>query len=371
MAAAIESIRIEGFKSIRQAQVDLRNLNVLIGANGSGKSNFIGAFRFLHELIAGNLRVYVGRSGGANSLLYFGSQTTPVLLFYVTFAAFKGNTNGYFCSLVPTTEDNFVFQNEWTDFHDRWRYSRPFRETLGAGHSESALGQRALNRPMVRYVLDGMLSWRVYHFHDTSDTARVKQVGDINDNRFLRNDASNLAAYLYYLQIQRPDHYQKIVGSIRQIAPFFKDFALRPDRLNPDKIRLEWIEDGSDAYFNASALSDGTLRFMSLATLLLQPTDQLPSTILLDEPELGLHPAAIQLLAGMLKAAAKQTQVIVSTQSVTLVNQFDAEDILAVERENHETVFRRFGPDDIAHWMDDYALGDLWEKNVIGARPRA
>jgi predicted ATPase len=368
---ALERIKIEGFKSIRSAEVELRPLNVLIGANGSGKSNFIGVFRLLRELVTGNLRVYVGQSGGADSLLHFGRQHTERLALEVSFAPVAQLANGYSCVLLPAVDGSFVFQNEYASFQDHNQYTQPLNDLLGRGHLESELEQAARNRLMVRYVYNAMNSWRIYHFHDTSDTARVKQAADIHDNRFLRNDAGNLAAYLYMLRETNHDHYAKIVGATRQIAPFFDDFALRPDPLNSGKIRLEWSERGADFYFGASALSDGTLRFICLATLLLQPTGHLPSTILLDEPELGLHPAAITILASLLRSAAQRTQVIVSTQSVTLVNQFAAEDILVVEREQGETVFRRFDTEAVEHWLEEYGLGDLWEKNVLGGRPSA
>jgi len=368
---ALERIKIEGFKSIRSTEVELRSLNVLIGANGSGKSNFVGVFRFLHELIGGNLRLYVARAGGADAFLYFGRKTTDELLLSVAFVPKSGRANSYSCTLVPTSDGSFVFQDEHAQFHDRNKYRQPYLTSLGKGQTESQLEQAIQRDNVAYYVHNAMQSWRVYHFHDTSDSAKVKQVSDIHDNRFLRNDAGNLAAYLYLLRTTKPDHYRKIVGTIQLIAPFFDDFSLRPDPINPGKIRLEWSEKGSDLYFSASALSDGTLRFISLATLLLQPAEQLPSTILLDEPELGLHPYAISVLAGLLRAAAEKTQVIVSTQSVSLVNEFSAEDILVVERAQGETVFRRFERQQIDEWLEEYALGELWEKNLLGGRPGA
>ena len=158
-----------------------------------------------------------------------------------------------------------------------------------------------------------------------------------------------------------------IQDTIRQIAPFFEGFRLEPSRLNPDKIRLEWREKGSETYFNAHALSDGTLRFMCLATLLLQPT--MPNVILLDEPELGLHPAAISLLADLLLSAAQRTQILVATQSVTLVNQFTPESVWVVERGDRHSVFKRLETADMSTWLDEYSLGELWEKNIIGGRP--
>jgi predicted ATPase len=195
----------------------------------------------------------------------------------------------------------------------------------------------------------------------------MRVAGDVEDNRFLRPQAENLAPFLYWLQQKKPDHFATIQDTIRQIAPFFDEFRLAPSRLNEAKIRLEWKEKGSDTYFNAFALSDGTLRFICLATLLLQP--ELPVVVLLDEPELGLHPAAITLLADLLSSAATRTQVIVATQSVTLVNQFEPEQVWTVDREDNQSVFRRLSTQTMDAWLNDYALGELWEKNVLGARP--
>jgi predicted ATPase len=183
----------------------------------------------------------------------------------------------------------------------------------------------------------------------------------------LRADGSNLAAILYWMKSKYADHYQNIVDGVRLVAPFFDDFILEPSHENGEMIRLEWEERGSDNYFNAAALSDGTLRFMCLATLLLQPS--LPSIVLLDEPELGLHPYAITILAELLRGASTKTQVIVSTQSVTLVNQFEPQDVIVVEREGGQSVFKHVEAEQMDKWLDDYGLGDLWEKNVLGGRP--
>ncbi len=229
----------------------------------------------------------------------------------------------------------------------------------------------------VAYFVENLKSWKIYQFHDTSDSALVKKTGNLHDNEFLRPDASNLAAYLYRLHEAEADYYRRIVRTIHMVAPWFDDFNLRPNPLNPDTIRLEWREVGSDAYFDATMLSDGTLRFMALATLLLQPEANLPATILIDEPELGLHPYAITVLAGMMRSAAAQTQVIAATQSVPLVNQFDLQDIIVVDREDGQSTFKRPPEATVESWLRstngagaEYGLGDLWEKNVIGGRPQ-
>ena len=358
----LDRIRLEGFKSIRETEMELRLLNILIGANGAGKSNFISAFRMLNQLVERHLQSFVGKAGGADALLHFGHRTTDRINVELTFGV-----NAFKCVLVPSARDTLIFDEEVCLF-ERENFTQPHFENLGGGHRESKLEEFA-RFPVVFYVLKIMRDWRVYHFHDTSDSAKVKKTGDINDNETLRADASNLAAFLYRLRESHAAHYKKIVQTIRLAAPFFDDFILRPSGLNPDKIRLEWKEKDSDVYMNASALSDGTLRFMCLTTLLMQPAELLPSTILIDEPELGLHPYAIGLLAGMLQSTATKTQIIVSTQSVPLVNQFTPEDLVVVDREEGQSVFKRLDARDLSGWLEEYGLGELWEKNVIGGRP--
>jgi predicted ATPase len=362
----LDRIQIAGFKSIRDQTLDLRSLNVLIGANGAGKSNFIEVFRLLHEIVDQNLQLFVARSGGADRLLHFGSKTTAEMLFHLWFSK-----NAYRCQLVPAVGDSLVFSEE------RIHYRYPstnynYDVSLGVSHRETLLHDEANQHgrsSIAFYVVAALQDWKVYHFHDTSSSARVKQTIDLADNTALRPDAGNLAAFLYRLQETDPGTFRNILETVRLVAPFFGSFDLRPDRLNPDKIRLEWRERGADTYFDAHALSDGTMRFVCLATLLLQPEP--PTTILIDEPELGLHPYAIAVLADLLRAAAEKTQVIVSTQSVTLVNQLSPEDVVVVDREGGESVFRRPSSADLESWLDGYSLGELWEKNVLGGRPQS
>ncbi len=366
----LDRIQIAGFKSIRDQTLELRPLNVLIGANGAGKSNFIEVFRLLHEIVSQNLQLFVARSGGADRLLHFGTKETEEILLHLNF-----EQNSYRCRLVPAVDGSLIFAEERIYFQNLG-YGSPFEASLGVGHRESLLPTEVgVHGPasISHHVIAALQGWKVYHFHDTSPSARVKQIGDVDDNIALRSDAGNLAAFLYRLQEAHFDSFRNsfrnIVDTIRLVAPFIGGLDLRPDRLNPGKIKLEWNEKGSDAYFDAHALSDGTLRFLCLATLLLQPS--LPTTVLIDEPELGLHPYAIAVLADLLRAAAERAQVIVSTQSVTLVNQLSPEDIVVVDREGRESVFRRQSSATIESWLDGYSLGELWEKNVLGGRPRS
>jgi predicted ATPase len=365
MRGAIDRIQISGFKSIRQADLQLNALNVLIGPNGVGKSNFIGLFRLINNIVERRLQVYAGSAGGAGALLHFGRKKTPAMKLDFTFS---DAVNGYHCTLLGADDDSLFFGDESTWFHDK-KHPRPYTSGLGGGQRETRLvnEQGQTVRGIADYVVTAMRSWRIHHFHDTSAEARVKQACELHDNRVLKGDASNLAAFLHLLKARHPAHYRNIVDAVRMVAPFLEDLVLEPLALNQEMIRLEWKEKGNDHVFGPGALSDGTLRFICLATLLLQPN--LPSTILLDEPELGLHPYAITLLAELLRGASTKTQVIASTQSVSLVNQFEPQDVLVVEREDGQSVFKRLDKGAMDAWIEDYGLGDLWEKNLLGGRP--
>lgn len=359
----LESISIAGFKSIRAVEaLALHQLNVLIGANGAGKSNFIALFRLLNQMVAGNFQTSVRQQGGANALLYLGEKITPQITVQLDFGR-----NAYHCVWIPTVDERLVFAKEKCIFYgDKIKESQ---QKLGAGHLESLLpkaAQEAKGR-VPDYVLQGLSSWKVYHFHDTSDSALVKKSGMLNDNLYLRPDAANLAAFLYRLQQSAPRYYAAIRETVQLVFPVFDDFLLRPQPENETLIRLEWREQGSDYPFLAHHLSDGTLRFICLATLLLQPN--LPSAILIDEPELGLHPYAIEVLASLMRSVAEHAQLIIATQSVTLVNHFAPEDVLVVENRDRSTVFERLNAAHLSGWLEEYTLGELWEKNIFGGRP--
>lgn len=237
------------------------------------------------------------------------------------------------------------------------------------GHKESKLEEAAesYHNKIPKYVFPKVRKLVVYHFHDTSDSSPSKQTCDVEDNRAFRSDAANLPAYLYLLQQKHPVQFRHIEEHIRLVAPFFDSFVLAPSKLNEKRIKLEWRQKGSDAYFDAYSLSDGTLRFICLATLLLQPSP--PALILLDEPELGLHPFAIRILAEMLEAASKRVQVVLATQSVTLLNNFAPQDVIVAENDGLKTTFKRLDEEKLKHWLEEFSIGELWEKNVLGGRP--
>jgi predicted ATPase len=363
----LDYISIKGFRSIASVEkLRLGAINVVIGPNGSGKSNFIGAFSFLNSIREGRLQDYVAKAGGADRLLHFGSKVTKKIEFHLSFC---GEVNQYSLSLSPTETDSLFPSDEFAYFWDKANYpNAPYSEALTRRGSEAGISDPNATRT-VRWVRERLGSWRVYHFHDTSASSPMKKTADLEDNRFLRPDGSNLAALLYYLRNRHEESYDVIRRTIQRVTPFFEDFQLEPSKLNPSKIRLEWRHKNSDQYFDVAALSDGTLRFIGLATLFLQPKAYRPSAVLVDEPELGLHPYAIAMLASLIKSSAHETQVILSTQSPLLLDQFQPEDVLVAERQDGDTHFARLDSDRLAAWLDEYSLGQLWEKNELGGRP--
>ncbi len=359
----LKTLTIRGYKSIRDASLEFGDVTVLIGANGAGKSNLVSVFRLLNQIIEEQCQKFVTLSGGANSLLYLGAKTTDKLILSADWGV-----NSYLVWLKPTANDALLFDLEDAKYRKQG-YESPTYKPLAQGGLETGLLREVEKNPsgVAAHVLNEMKQWKVYHFHDTSDTAPMKRRGALNDNLYFRSDASNLAAFLYSLQETAEVSYKAICDTVRLVAPFFKSFLLRP-YLDTDSIQLEWFERANDFPFKAYHLSDGTLRFICLATLLLQP--ELPKVIVLDEPELGLHPYAIAVLAALVKSASERCQIILSTQSVELLNEFCPEEVMVVEKKGSESTFKRQSTEELSQWLESYTLGELWQKNVLIGHPK-
>jgi len=385
----LKQIYLNGYKSVRYDAESIRSsvdadpevhrgkaiefgdITVLLGANGAGKSNLVAFFKMLNFMTTGALQEYIGREGGSNCLLHYGRQVTPRMQAEIEFATASHRTR-YMMTLADAAPDTLIFTNEAVEFH-REGCLEPQEVVLGAGHQESRLKERADQGDRTCKVIYGMLArCRTYQFHDTSPTANIRKAGYIEDADYLRADGGNLAAYLLAVKRAQRECYDRIVRRIRQAFPQFEDFVLEPSARNKNYILLNWREKGRPEYlFGPHQLSDGTLRFMGLATLFLQPVGKLPSVIIIDEPELGLHPYAITVLASMIQSAAAHCQVILSTQSTRLVDEFDLGQIVVVERDEQANCTRWHRPDAEAleDWIQRYTTSELWEKNVLGGRP--
>ena len=360
----LDRLAVRGFKSIRALEdFEPRALNILIGPNGAGKTNFIDLFRMLARMADGRLQMFSAEQDGPDALLFGGRKRTERIEVELEFGA-----NTYCFSLVPAGS-RLVFGREETRFSGR--SSTTHTHDLGSGHVESCLvdADEAGSDTSAAYVRKAIAGWRVYHFHDTSATAPVRQAHGLRDNLLLKPDAGNLGAFLRRLRERYPVHHRQIAEVVRLAAPFFGDFVYRRD--TGESMELEWFEtDDPDTVLGPRQLSDGTLRFLCLATLLLQPVELQPEMILIDEPELGLHPYALTLLAEMLQHASDSRQIIASTQSADLVSELDPDYVVVVDRKDGASTFTRLERDDLRDWLEDYTLGDLWKMNIFGGRPK-
>jgi len=361
---------LKGYKSIKQTEIELNNLNVFIGANGAGKSNFISFFNLLNAIINEQLSIFVPKNGFADAFLHYGRKHTRAIE-----TQLELGTHGYKFRLEPTADNRFIFTDETLTITTKNVYNKELDDAdqqkpeithLGVGHSESNLSKFD-NNNLVKRIMPIIKHWQVYHFHDTSRTALVKQIGSIHDHAYLREDASNLAAFLYKLKLKHEKQYRAICLTVQKVAPFFGDFILEPTLEDSSAILLKWREKGGDFPFTAHHLSDGTLRLICLATLLLQP--QPPTSIIIDEPELGLHPFAINILGSLIRSFSKSNQIILATQSVNLLDQFQPENVIVTQRLNEASLFNRLKTAELEKWLEDYSLSELWEKNYLKGRP--
>ena len=355
MAGPLKKLTLKGFKSIESlTDFELRPLNVLIGANGSGKTNFVDFFRLLRAMADESLQKFVTEHGGADGFFYLGPKHTPQITARLDFGQ-----NTYEFQLSPTASGQMMIDHETTLVQEG------AAKIFGGGRLESDLRYLPQDVPLLYAAVP---NWTVYHFHDTSLLAGMRREQSVRDRAALRHDASNIAAFLLKLREEHKGSYDLVRDTVRMIAPFFDDFILEPEtKGQEEKVRLEWRQKGSDYPFQAYQLSDGTIRFICLVTALLQP--HLPATIVIDEPELGLHPFAIGLLANLLQSASERTQVIVSTQSPALLDLFKPEDVIVVNRQAGHSTFDRPNQDELREWLAEYSMAELWQKNVLRAGP--
>lgn len=372
----LKSIAISGFKSFDSDEHLIRfgDATVLIGANGAGKSNVVSFFKMLGFMTTGALQQFVGEQGFAAALLHCGIKKTPVLK-----AKLEFENETYFYqyefALEYAAPDSLMFMHEIISFIDKSNAARKEELVLPAWEKESRLSTACDHKASLPFkgIYALLRDCKVYQFHDTSSVSGIRNSGYINEHESLMSDGGNLAAFLYGLKENENTklHYKKIVRHIAHIFPQFDDFDLKPSARNDNYILLDWREKNNEHKFGPHQISDGTLRFMALAALLLQPPQNLPSVIILDEPELGLHPTAIIALAGMVKDASQYAQVVLATQSPALLDEFRADQIIVVERHpiTQSSIFKNYSEEELKDWLTDYALSEIWDKNILGGNP--
>ena len=374
MSNKIESIRIRGFRSLADFEIEaLPSAAVLIGANGSGKSNFIRFFEMVSWMIGPRrLAEFVQKHGGADDQLFCGSKVSPTMEAELAIRTESGR-NDYRFAFTYAHPDRFVFTEEAFRFSRQGRSTEAAWEHLGSGHSEAKIvdvsrhtGVAEVNQTTARVLVHLLRQCAVYQFHDTSHDSQLKKNWDVEDNMYLRSHGGNLAAVLLRLEREDAQRLELICRHIRGALPVFDRFELAESH---GKVMLRWKVRGLDKTIGAHLTSDGSLRFFALVTLLNLSSEMLPDVVLLDEPELGLHPAAIALIGDMIKVCAMERQVIVATQSPLLVDVFDIEEIFVLETQDEKSNVHRFDEECYREWLGEYTTGELWQKNLLGGRP--
>jgi len=363
----LSKLTIKGYKSIRLMEdFNPGNLNVMIGPNGAGKSNFISFFRFLSWMLNsdGKLQEHIAYLGGASDVLFDGPDVTRELGGYLQLETSTG-FNEYKFNLLFSKPDRLVFSEEAFRYSSKAKTGEANWTFCGNAHIEAKLPLKGENRT-AKTILQLLRKLIVYQFHNTSDQAAIRLKWSVNDSRWMKEHGENLASFLYRLHQTESQIYIRIIRYLRQVLPFFDDFVFFDDF---GSVMLNWKEKGSNKLFNAGQASDGMLRSIALISMLAQNPKDLPAVIFLDEPELGLHPAAISLVGSLIKKASLHSQIFVATQSVNLINEFSPEDIIVVERKIRESTFTRQSSESLESWLEEYTLGQLWEKNIIGGRP--
>ncbi len=365
----IKELSIKGFKSIESLDgFQPSQINILIGANGAGKSNFIGFFRMLSWCVASvdQFQNFIADAGYGSSLLFDGPEVTREIDWNLILETESG-LNEYAARLVHGAGDILFFADEKVRFsRNDVRTVNPNWISMGAGHKESRLFERQSDDSTVRTIFNLLRKVIVYQFHNTSPKAPIRNRWSVNDGRWLKENGNNLGSFLYRLYREHSNDYKRVVQHLRMILPYFDDFVLEAEK---GFVLLRWKEKGSSKVFDASLASDGMLRYIALVALLSQPYQSLPAVIFIDEPELGLHPSAIESLAGMIKTASRHCQLFISTQSPALVDMFEPEDVIVVERNGRTSEFKHLSSAELEHWLEEYSLSELWEKNVIGGQP--
>lgn len=372
MPNLIESLHVKGFRSLADVKIDnMPRAAVLIGTNGSGKSNLLRFIEMMSSMINDHrLNMFVQLRGGANDQLFGGSDVSEAMEAELAIRTDNGR-NEYRFVLKYASEDRFVFVEEAFRSCRKGLGKEAGWTQIGGGHFEAKIVEHAQSAnardPTTARVLRDLLRrCAVYQFNDTSFHSRLKKKWDATDCTSLRSDGGNLAAVLLRLEQEDPRRFTAICRHIQRVLPVFDRFYIE-DLYG--YVMLRWKARGMDKTIGAHLTSDGSLRLFALMTLLNLPPEMLPDVLLLDEPELGLHPTAITLVGSMIKVQATKRQVIVATQSPLLVDVFDLDAILVLEMYDGRTKVLRYDENKYRHWLDEYATGELWQMNLLGGRP--
>ncbi len=388
-------VRIQGFRSLREVDLALSPLSVLIGPNGSGKSNFMDLLSLMGEASYGHLADGIASRGGFDNVSFKGDpgdiyvefRFPPEGVFQEERAPVKfrihlrrvGSLPKVWFEQVEKAPDEhhrnplqlMRRDKDGCEFRSiKTRMTEELEEKALESESELAIFQvKDQDKYPAPYKLLRMLQeWTFYRDIEVGPAAPIRQPSILRPTVRLASDGSNLASVLYSIQQQHPATWKEIEEILETVYPDFHSITFPPEG-GDGKVVLRWWERPYERKtgFSANLLSDGTLKLLCLIAILKSPDP--PPLICMDEPEVGLHPDWVKLVAELLQSASSRTQVIVASHSPQLVSKLDPNEIVVVEKEQGETCVQRLSEEELEKWMQQYQIGDLWLAGHFGGRP--
>ena len=400
-----DCIKIEGFRSFKKVELEMPRLAVLIGPNGGGKSNFVDLLMLMAEAGNGELAVGVNKRGGFRNIAFGFEPTGEVLVefsfkglrdpasemeplpplitlakkpfditYRVTLRGLGVNFRVWEEQLHQVSVDpeqiTFEIDRDATRTLFKWRIiSQEGEEPKSVEDVELAISQvKDANKFRPPYaVFQELRQWAFYRDIDVGPESPVRQPVLIRPATRLLSDGTNLSSVFFTIQQEHPDDWDDILGILKTAYPDFVKLTV-PAGGGDGKVHLRWFERPNEKQgLSANLLSDGTLKLLCLVAILKSPNP--PPLICIDEPELGLHPDWIELVAELMQDAATRTQVIVATHSPQIVAKLDPDQVIVTEKVEAETHLTQLKTRDLEKWLKDFSLAELWLSGEIGGRP--
>lgn len=396
-------IKIEGFRSFKKVELNLEPLSVLIGPNGGGKSNFMDLLALLAEAGSGQLANGILKRGGFHDIA-FGFDTSGEMRVELRFkellhpwrlalqasgkkldVVFRMVARAFGTGVQVTEElvrqesaeepalsEEMVRRGLVGSVFKGWSESGGLvtEERSGVSPIELAITQvrDPAKYPAASAVLKKLGEWAFYRDVDVGVQSAVRQPATIRPETRLLPDGSNLSSVFHEIQQEHSDDWADILEIFKTAYPEFVKLTV-PASGGDGKVILRWFERPFERQggLSANLLSDGTLKLLCLVAILKNPVP--PPLICIDEPEVGLHPDWIELVAELMQSAAARTQLIVATHSPQIVAKLDPEQVIVTEKHDGETHLTRLNGKELEKWLDEFNLSDLWLAGHIGGRP--
>jgi predicted ATPase len=388
----IRNIKLSNFRSFRDLDLALGNLNVLIGRNGSGKSNFLSLFDLLGKAARGNLNGFIRQQVGTfDDLRHYHTVNNDIIFWEIEFSSEHHGALYYRAELGARAPAGYTVLLERLErspnegYENRYKFLEVYNgrvkilKTYARGDQEEQAATfenatqelilpQLLNETRYPAQVEAHRYLRDLHvfqgFGDSElETVRGAQLLDVVDPLRLNPDGSNLISVLNALMqdARYDDVLAQLYDVLRTVFPDFKQFDL--PTAGGGRATLAYRSQDLRRSISAHLMSDGQLRFLGLLMLLMLPNP--PGLIAIDEPEIGMHPKMIDVFAEILREAAERTQVIVATHSPQLLDRLPPESMLIVEREEGASTITRLNVDEVSPWLDDYAPGYLWTNTTL------